>query len=492
MPGFELMSQDLINSQDILFDEFIAEKKENLFFSERGTGKVLILDPDSASWAILPGRIRDLLLQLEKPVRFSSLCAANPSLSPDYLKKTMDSFYHHGFININGRNYFPLPEDMWMPVDDYPVYPRSFYFHMTDACNFRCTYCYANANSKGKSMSRETGMKIIDRIISDIPYDNVFVEFHGGEPLLFKDSIFSIVEYGKKKARFAGKNINFSIQTNGSLLTEDVIRFARSNGIKMGISCDGPPDIHNRYRIFPDGTGTFDSVWESIKRAESMDYKVGFIGVVHETDDYMKAYEFFVSRGILSFKLNHSAPLGRAAEEIEFREGRGKKMAFACLEMVDAAVMFNKATKARLKIYDINFYLAVLARKKREYMCLRSPCGVGRSIMAFGTQGEIYPCEEMSTYPEFNCGNICNEIPLTEIVDDSPAIKKLRTRKVENIPRCSKCPWRRFCGGKCLHKSYHLHNDLYREDAMCDFYSTMFHELMWKIDSEPHIMSLCE
>jgi uncharacterized protein len=487
MPRYDLMGY--APPESVLCEDFIVQSRMGLYRSPRGF-KTLVVDGDSASWAVVPRSVISLLEELEAPGTFSLLCAAHPERAPDSLRRDMELMYTHGFITINGRNYYPPPEIMWKPADDPPLYPRSFYFHMTDACNFRCTYCYARAEGKGKRMSVKTAGAIIDRLLSDIPHDYIYIEFHGGEPLLVKKDLEAIVEYGKRRAFSMGRRIDFSVQTNGSLIDDEVIEWALRNEIKMGISIDGAPEVHDRYRLDAEGKGTFDRVWKAITRAEEKGLRCGFIGVVHESEDYLKAYEFFVSRGILNFKLNYSAAVGRASENYEFNDARAIEMARGSLNMLDAAVAFNLKSPVKVKVHDFNLYLGALTTKRRDYMCLRSPCGAGRSLLAFGTEGEIYPCEEMSTYPEFACGSIKDPLKLTEIIDLAPAMEKMRSRRVESIPRCSPCTWRRFCAGKCLHKAYHSYGDIRREDPMCGFYAILFEELMWKIDEEPGILTL--
>ncbi|MDQ7825552.1 MAG: radical SAM protein [Candidatus Eremiobacteraeota bacterium] len=472
-------------------EDYVLERRPGLSLSRRGE-KVLIIDPDSASWAVLPRRLEEYLGQMLDPLKFSLFCAFNPSMEPRRLRSIVDSMYRHGFITLDGRSFFPPPSVMWRPPDDEPVYPRSFYLHMTDACNFRCTYCYARAEGHGSSLRRETAFAILERIIREIPYDSLYVEFHGGEPLLYRDDIYAIVEYGERRALHAGKMLNFSLQTNGSLFDGEFISFAAAHHLKVGVSIDGPPALHDRFRRYPGGRGTFSDVWENVKRAEALGLHCGIIGVVHDPEDYLEAYEFLVSSGVLSFKLNYSSALGRGRDICPVDEERGRAMARGALAMLRAAAIFNSQGPLRVKIHDFNLYLAALLSKKREYMCLRSPCGAGRSILAFGTGGEIYPCEEMSTYPEFACGTVWSPVPLTAMIDNSAALAKLRARRVEGLEKCRDCPFRRLCSGKCPHKAFHSHGTVMREDPMCSFYRHLFEELMWAIDSTPAIKSLAE
>ncbi len=480
---------------EVLFSDFVAQARRGLYRSFRN-GKMLIVDPDSASWAVIPERQAEVLEKLSEPMAFSLLCAVLPRFEPADLKRLLEAMYSHGFIDINGRSFFPPPLLMWKPLDDRPLYPRSFYLHLTDSCNFHCAYCYARATGKGRHMSVKTAQTIIDRVLRDIPFNELFMEFHGGEPLLRKNEIRSIVEYGETRAVLAGKVLHFSVQTNGSLLDSDFARFAAAHRIKVGVSLDGPPELHNRYRVDSTGRGTFDAVWQSVRNAEREGLRCGFMSVIHEPKDYLRAYEFFLSRAIMTFKLNYSDKIGRASEEMEFAESRGREMAEGYLDMVDAAVCFNSQSSQRSNspvkviIHDLTHYLGALLEKRREYMCLRSPCGAGRSILAFGISGDIYPCEEMSTYTEFKCGDIKDSAPLTEMVDSSPVIRKMRARTVDSLQRCSQCTWRRFCSGRCLHKAYHCYGTIEREDPMCSFYSHIFEELMWRVDANPVIKSL--
>ena len=158
--------------------------------------------------------------------------------------------------------------------------------------------------------------------------------------------------------------------------------------------------------------------------------------------------------------------------------------------MVDLALQFNRHSQTKLSICDLNFYIRALMGKKRDYMCLRSPCGVGRCLLAFGCKGEIYPCEEMSASGDFVCGNLDDRTSLTEMIDTSPVITSLRRRRVENLQSCRICPWRYFCGGGCLNKAYQYFGDIMREDPFCSFYQVIFEELMWKMDEDSSLATL--
>lgn len=468
-------------------DNHAVSKAPGLYVNQRGD-KTLVVEPDSASWAVIPNRQYKILENLEKPMFFQEIIDKNPGFSVDELRSLIEKFHTHGMVEVNWRKYFPGPQIMWKPLDSHPVYPMDFYFHTTDACNFRCKYCYAAAGGHGRTMSLDIMKLIIEKIFRDIPGSSIAFVFHGGEPLLLKDTIFRATEFAERTAVRYNKHSFYSMQTNGSLIDDAVIEYAKRHRVEIGVTLDGAPEIHDANRIYPDGRGTFNDVWQASERARSLGVGLGYICIVHRPEDYLRSYEFFVSRGIFSFNLRYSFAVGRAKQEYEFTLEKGKEMAMGLLSMLDVAMDFNRRTGIKVRMNDLDVMIRYLISKKRDYMCMRSPCGIGRSILSFGPDGEIYPCEEMSPYSELSCGNIKDPRPLTEIIDTSDVLNRFRERRIENIPKCSKCPWRRFCMGRCTHKTYHYFGDFMREDPSCTFFSTLFEELMWKISENKAVL----
>jgi len=458
-----------------------------LYVNHRGD-ESLVVDPASASWAVIPRSQYEILEQIRDVTFFQELCEWNPFRTREELERLMDRFYDHGMAEINWKRRFADEKVMWAPQDDYPAYPRDFYFHTTDACNFRCSYCYADSGDRTRTMSLSTMKSIIDRVFREIPHNDVSFVFHGGEPLLLRDRIFQAVEYADRTSRRYNKRAFYSFQTNGSLIDDEVIGYAKRYGMDIGVTLDGPKELHDKNRFYPDGKGTFEDVWRASQEAIRQGVHLGYICIVHEPQNYARAFEFFVSRGIFSFNVRYSFAVGRATETYEFSLEKGREMALGLLSMLEMAMEFHKKTGIRLKINDLDSMISHLISKRRNYMCMRSPCGIGRSIVAFGPDGELYPCEEMSPYRDFSFGSIHEEKSLTEIIDGSEQLRKLRERRVENLDRCRACTWRRFCMGRCTHKTIHYFGDAMHEDPSCSFFATIFEELMWIIAKDKTVL----
>lgn len=150
---------------------------------------------------------------------------------------------------------------------------RKVTLQVTQKCNFRCSYCVysASANDRQrahslKSMSFETAKKSIDFLVNhsrDLDFTNI--GFYGGEPLLEFELIKKCIEYSEYELE--GKKVTYSITTNGSLLTDEIVEYFIKHDVSTMISLDGPKEIHDRQRRFAaNGCGTFDVIERNLLR----------------------------------------------------------------------------------------------------------------------------------------------------------------------------------------------------------------------------------
>lgn len=140
---------------------------------------------------------------------------------------------------------------------------------LTQNCNLRCSYCpYTQMNSKQRhfgtqSMNADIGKMAID-FLKDHSTGNqdVTIGYYGGEPLLQFKLIKELTTYAKKV--LLGKKVNFTITTNGTLLTPSILEFLNSNNCSLLLSIDGPQKIQNKNRYFANGKGSFDKVYQNL------------------------------------------------------------------------------------------------------------------------------------------------------------------------------------------------------------------------------------
>jgi len=136
--------------------------------------------------------------------------------------------------------------------------------HLTSACNMRCSYCYAPPRS-GPAMSEQVGRKALE-LGSGLSCGSCGIIFFGGEPLLHKDLIQTLVLYGRDMERRQAGRFHFKITTNGLLLDERFLSFAVRHDMLVAISFDGIKEAHDRHRRLRSGEPSYDVLLARLRR----------------------------------------------------------------------------------------------------------------------------------------------------------------------------------------------------------------------------------
>jgi len=142
----------------------------------------------------------------------------------------------------------------------------------TEACNFRCVYCYETFQQKRMEPWVVTGVKrLLDRRAAGL--DHLTLSWFGGEPLLAPDIIDDVMEHaGRLRDAHPELVVSSDITTNAFLLSPDRAARLLDLGVtQFQISFDGPREWHDRKRIRPGGKGTFDRIWENLKGLRDLD-----------------------------------------------------------------------------------------------------------------------------------------------------------------------------------------------------------------------------
>ena len=162
---------------------------------------------------------------------------------------------------------YPYSEDELSKM--YGCKIKSMTLALTEQCNLRCKYCgympkYLDENYVLKEMKKDVAFKAIDILMNSSHKSEVcHLGFYGGEPLLKLDLIKDCIAYIRETYPF--RQPSFNITTNGVLLNENVIKFLIENQIKIIISLDGPTAKLNKYRVFPNGKSSYQTVLNNIQ-----------------------------------------------------------------------------------------------------------------------------------------------------------------------------------------------------------------------------------
>ncbi|MCR5179959.1 MAG: anaerobic sulfatase-maturation protein [Bacteroidaceae bacterium] len=332
-------------------------------------------------------------------------------------------------------------------------------------CNLQCKYCYylekghLYAHQEGHCnflMSDATLEHFIQQYIQSQIQPQVLFTWHGGEPLMRPISFYKKA-LALQKQYAEGRIIENSLQTNGTLLTDEWCRFFRDNGWLIGISIDGPQDLHDEYRRARGGQPSFHKVMKGIELLQRYGVEWNAMGVVNDFNaDYpLDVYHFYKEIGcqyiqftpIVERLLPHadgrhlasmSEPLDGELADFSVRPGQFAH--FAC-------TMFDEWVRkdvGRIFVQLFDSTLACWAGQPPGVCSMGATCGHAAVIEH---NGDVYSCDHF-VFPEYLLGNI-NSDTITSMLY-SPRQHAFGQSKRDALPgQCLQCPWLFACNGGC-------------------------------------------
>lgn len=290
---------------------------------------------------------------------------------------------------------------------------------VTQNCNLRCKYCvysggYDNRGHSNKRMSWEIAKRAIDLLMQNSDeMEQVTIGFYGGEPLLEMPLIKKCISYINET--YYGKKVSYSITTNGTLLTNEIMEFLKKEPVSIIISLDGSREEHNANRVFVNGEGSYDTIMENIKRIKEKNPEfienIHFNTVINQNNNYENIREYFSTDEIMcnsDVSLN-IVELLNSKDEIVFSEefyiGRRYDYFRYLLTLIG-------------KISDpqvVRFWGGNTIDLERMYASMRNtnslgkkchhngPCIAGARRLFVTVDGDFYPCEKV---PE-NVQDVC-------------------------------------------------------------------------------------
>ena len=329
-------------------------------------------------------------------------------------------------------------------------------------CNLRCVYCYGEGGEYGGKgiMTDETAYRAVDWLLeSSKELEKVTIFFFGGEPLLNFPVIKKTVAYAKAKASEKNKKVGFGMTTNGSLLTDEIISFIRNEKIKVQVSFDGPPEIHDRQRPFKNGMGSYTAVSENIRNLLAVIPDLMVRGTVCEDADPREIKKGIKEEGVKKFMVIEATPVICAGKEGSRSYKAEKEMSGSMISFQEEEYdEFFESVKNRTIVENTatKWFLTLITGKKRYF-----GCGMGKRFAAVSTSGDIYPCHRFVGLEEVKLGTVTGYTP--------ESINEYHRSIVNNLPGCSVCWTRYLCGGGCFYVNRAQTGDMrVAEVSFCD------------------------
>ena len=344
----------------------------------------------------------------------------------------------------------------------------------THECNLACKYCYVGESAERGKMSEEILQRSLERV-SDFVDCSHWI-WHGGEPLLMGVDFFREIKTLQTFYEARGKKFSNGIQTNGTLLDDEILQFCEeTEDFHIGTSLDGPEEIHNMTRIYSNGDGSFRDVLRGIKLAQKRGVGRGAICVIssENIDHPREIYDFFKQEG-LGLKLNPLVRAGRGDENFTDLGVTPKQYGSFLIRMWN---IYNRdVQKTGTVSIDVNPFITVIGNLECQ-----NPVGCNYSsscrdhFISIGPQGDVYPCGRFDGLREFWMGNV-NSHSLEDIMN-SPVNLHLKERSPEKMSGCNICTYQKICNGGCMDHAYSNGGDIFERDYYCSAYKKLFSKM---------------
>lgn len=337
-------------------------------------------------------------------------------------------------------------------------------FVVTNACNMQCVYCQAqNGRSIPNGFMNEETAKLAVEIAMQSPSNHLQFEFQGGEPLLNFEIIKLIVDYSKEISN--GKVIDYSIVSNLTLITDDMLNYIKDNHISISTSVDGNIELHNSNRPYRDGSGSYEAVCQAIDRVKKEKLNIGALQTTtrQSLKDSHQIVDTYLELGFQSISLRPLTPLGCASKDWEIIGYTAAEFLEFYREAFDYILESNKHTYFREGIASI-FLKKILAGYGANYMELRSPCGAALGQIAYYYDGNIYTCDEGRMASEMGNQSFClgnvHDVDYNQLIDHDICKVICSSSILESLPSCVDCVYQPYCG-VCPVVNFTLNRDIY-------------------------------
>ena len=315
-------------------------------------------------------------------------------------------------------------------------------------CNLGCRYCfYYQRPTDPYDFHEKHRMNedVLESMISQyLGFAGKYTSFgwQGGEPLLMGLSFFRRVVELQQEHGYNGQYVGNNVQTNATLVTPDLAKLFHDYNFLLGVSLDGPEEIHNHYRKYPSGRGSFHRVMESIQILNQYQVEFNILAVVNDLTAKIpdETFKFFLENGFFYLQYIPAVEFDKKTGEIlDFSVKVEDYGNFLC-RLFD--LWYNNGQPmASIRIFEN--IAAIYMGIDSEACIYRDECG---TYAVVEHNGDVYPCD-FFVDEEWRLGNL-TETPLKDIILSQKA-KEFNRRKSQSYPECSDCKWHFICRCGC-------------------------------------------
>ncbi|PWJ43035.1 anaerobic sulfatase maturase [Sediminitomix flava] len=361
-------------------------------------------------------------------------------------------------------------------------------------CNLKCTYCYylekENIYEDKKSTPKHFKMpsaileRYIKEYISSQPIENPVVQFtwQGGEPtLLGIDYYEKAIELQEQYSD--GRKIENTIQTNATLIDEEWAKFLAKHDFLVGVSIDGPEDLHDCYRVNKGEKGSWDRIMKSIELLKKYNVRFNTLTVVHSKNvkHPLRVYRFLKHIGsewhqFLPVQDRHATDEKALLKQVADDYAGETQVTEESIKPEEWGNFLNKIFDEWVrqdvgKIFVQQFDIALEGWVgKNPSACVHAKtCGDG---VALEHNGDVYTCDHY-VYPQFKLGNIRDK-SFTEMAT-SHVQRQFGNKKQDSLSsQCRNCDYLQVCNGLCPKHRWNKTKDGENIAYLCGGYKAFY------------------
>ena len=323
----------------------------------------------------------------------------------------------------------------------------------TRLCNLRCTYCNNWRTGPDWTMSFSVLARLTAAVLSDPQHDVIAFNWHGGETTLLPISFYEKALLLQARFRRPGQTVTNSIQTNGTRLTPEWARFLRDNDYTVGVSLDGPPEIHDRYRRDVAGGPTLAQTLRGIATLREHHVPFSVIMVVDEGTLAVgpeRVFDFFLEEGIADYALNFVVPSvqPRSAAGASFEHyAQPRQVSDFLARLYDR---WREHGDRRISIRELDALRSGVAGGFAGVCTLTGGCF--GALYRVEPNGDVGHCDYFAGDERYIWGNVLKDN--FAVIRRSPNLVACHAANVEALKPLRACPNFAVCNGWCPYERH--------------------------------------
>lgn len=346
----------------------------------------------------------------------------------------------------------PAAERPAIRIEAFPL--STIVLNVNTGCNLACSYCYKedlDTPSKGRKMALETAVASIELLLRESPDRDAYnIVFFGGEPLSNLGLIRDVVAHAERRFGGLRKAVNFTLTTNATLLTPEIVDWLDAHRFGLTVSMDGPKALHDSRRKTVGGKGSYDAVAAKSRmlldryRSRPVGARATLTAGVTDVEaiwDHLKNEIGFAEVGVSPVTSGDMAVFNLSGAELA--------EVFAGMKALG-----RRYRDAALEGRNIGFSnMHQLMQDLWEGRSKALPCGAGIGMLAVDHQGGLNLCHRFTGSGHETYGTVGTGIEKDRLG------AFLESRLDRNDKGCATCRIRNLCAGGCYHESYARFSD---------------------------------